>query len=234
MIIGIVDDEVLWAEKIKEYIEEYLALVDVKDYRINLYADEKNLLPEVDNIDLLFLDVELADGKNGFDIAEHIQQLDCNMKICFLTSHIEFARLGYKVNAFRYIDKLHLEEIDEALASYILTFANASYIDCKNALGVECKINLGEVIYIEKLDRKICYRMKDGAVYYNEGNLKDIAAEYQDIGLILIQRSFVINMKYVDSYDSRQVTLLGGISLNIGRDRLQDFKKRYFDYRRKM
>lgn len=234
MIIGIVDDEALWAEKIKEYIEEYLALVDVKDYRINLYADEKTLLPEVDNIDLLFLDVELADGKNGFDIAEHIQQLDCEMKICFLTSHIEFARLGYKVNAFRYIDKLHLEEIDEALASYILTFANESYIDCKNALGVERKINLGEVIYIEKLDRKICYRMKDGAVYYNEGNLKDIAAEYQDIGLILIQRSFVINMKYVDSYDSRQVTLLGGISLNISRDRLQDFKKRYFDYRRKM
>ena len=32
--------------------------------------------------------------------------------------------------------------------------------------------------------------------------LKDIAAEYQDIGLILIQRSFVINMKYVESYDS--------------------------------
>ena len=87
MIIGIVDDEALWAEKIKEYIEEYLALVDVKDYRINLYADEKSLLPEVDNIDLLFLDVELADGKNGFDIAEHIQQLECDMKICFLTSY---------------------------------------------------------------------------------------------------------------------------------------------------
>ena len=33
--------------------------------------------------------------------------------MCFLTSHTELARLGYRVNAFRYTDKKHLDNIEK-------------------------------------------------------------------------------------------------------------------------
>ena len=45
-------------------------------------------------------------------------------KVCFLTSHTEMARLGYRVNAFRYIDKRHLEEITEALDFFLVARRN--------------------------------------------------------------------------------------------------------------
>lgn len=63
-------------------------------------------------------------------------------KICFLTSHTELARLGYRVNAFRYIDKKHLEEIDEALDIFLKTRIQDRTVYCDDTSGIRVKINL--------------------------------------------------------------------------------------------
>lgn len=74
--------------------------------------------------DLLFLDIELAEGEDGFGIARQLMDSGNQCKVCFLTSHTEMARLGYRVNAFRYIDKRHLEEITEALDFFLAARRN--------------------------------------------------------------------------------------------------------------
>lgn len=232
MVVGILDDEITWANKIAECIENYFLVTDNNDYEIKVCTREKELKTIIDDINLLFLDVELSGTENGFEIAEWIRKKDYKCTICFLTSHIEFARHGYRVDAFRYIDKLHLDEIDEALATYTSNVAKAEYIDCKAEDGTEVKINLSESLYIEKLDRKILYHMSDGKTYIGDGNLRELAKRYEKIGVIQVQRSFVVNMKYVRGYDSRQVVIIDGTKITFSRDRIQDFKKRYFDWRR--
>ena len=74
--------------------------------------------------------------------------------------------------------------------------------------------------------------MADGNEYFNEGNLKDIANQYKKIGIIQIQRSYAVNMRYIRSYDSRQLTMIGGTGITISRDKLQEFKKEFFEWRR--
>lgn len=85
------------------------------------------------DIDLLFLDIELAEGEDGFQIAEQLMHCGNKSKICFLTSHTEQARLGYKVNAFRYVDKKHLDEIGEALDSFLKTKIQDRIISCNSS-----------------------------------------------------------------------------------------------------
>ena len=232
MRIGIVDDEPQWGEKIEKCIENYFLSTDNKDYDIRRFCSGKDFLKDIDDIELLFLDVELADSENGFEIAEFVQNKGFIITICFLTSHTEFARVGYRVNAFRYIDKLHLEEIDEAIAAYINTIAKNVHITCKTKDGAISDISICDVIFIEKNCRKIIYHMSGGEEYYGEGKLSDIAARLNENGFVQTQRSYVVNMRFIKNYDSRNVMMLDGTQITIGRDRLQALKKEFFDWRR--
>lgn len=113
MKIGIIEDEAVWRNTIQAVIEKYCRDKNITS-QINLYGSGKDFMKNPD-ADLLFLDIELAEGEDGFGIAEQLMHFGNKCKVCFLTSHTELARFGYRVNAFRYIDKRHLEEINEAL-----------------------------------------------------------------------------------------------------------------------
>lgn len=232
MKIGVFDDEPMWSEKIAECIKQYFWRRDINEYEIFTISTVEELFRIMDSIDILFLDVELSEDYNGFDVAKTIQERYGACVICFLTSHIEFARQGYVVNAYRYIDKLHLEEIDEALGSYINNIAKVEYLECKTVEGLGLRINLCDVVYVEKLNRKICLHMSDGGEYFSDGNLKDLAEKYKDSGLVQIQRSYLVNLKHIKSYDSRSVKMIDDVALAIGRDKLKDFKRDYFGWRR--
>jgi len=119
MKISIVEDEEVWRNKIKAVIEKYCKNKNISS-QVNSYGRGKDFIKNPD-ADLLFLDIELAEGEDGFEIAEQLIHFGNKCKVCFLTSHTELARSGYKVNAFRYIDKKHLEEIIEALDSFVNT-----------------------------------------------------------------------------------------------------------------
>lgn len=112
--------------------------------------------------DLLFFDIELAEGEDGFQIAEKLMHYRNKSKICFLTSHMEQVRLGYNVNAFKYIDKKHMEEIGEALDSFLKTKIQDWIISCDDTAGIRIRINLDELLLVETYGRKLRYLMLDG------------------------------------------------------------------------
>lgn len=98
MKIAIVEDEAVWRDKVQTIIEKYCSDKNIS-FQINSYGSGKDFIKNP-NTDLLFLDIELAEGENGFQIAEQLMHCGNKSKICFLNSHTEQARLGYKVNAF--------------------------------------------------------------------------------------------------------------------------------------
>ncbi len=117
MKISIVEDEAVWREQIQSMIEKYGREQNIS-FQISAYEKGRDFMESAD-ADLLFLDIELAEGEDGFGIARQLMDSGNQCKVCFLTSHTEMARLGYRVNAFRYIDKRHLEEITEALDFFL-------------------------------------------------------------------------------------------------------------------
>ncbi len=137
MKIGIVEDEAVWRDKIQDLIEKYCRDKNIP-FQINSYSSGKDFMKNPDT-DLLFLDIELAEGEDGFQIAEQLMHYGNKSKICFLTSHTEQARSGYKVNAFRYIDKKHLEEIREAIDSFLKTKIQDRIVSCNDTAGIRIR-----------------------------------------------------------------------------------------------
>ncbi len=229
MRIGIVEDEAVWRDKIQSDIERYC-----REHHIpcNICAcgSGKDFMENPD-VDLLFLDIELAEGEDGFEIAEKLTASGSQCKICFLTSHTELARMGYRVNAFRYIDKRHMEEIDEAMDCFLKTKIQDRFIYCKDAFGACLKINLKELLLIETSGRKLKFLMQDGSEHLCEGRMAETAENLSQFGFYQIQRSYIVNLKYVKEADSREVTLCNGMKAAIGRAHSKEFKKLFFRWR---
>ena len=229
MQIGIVEDEAVWRDKIQAAIEKYCRDKNIV-FKMHVYSNGRDFLKNADD-DLLFLDIELAEGEDGFAIAEKLMNCGSQCKICFLTSHTEMARLGYRVNAFRYIDKKHLEEIDEALDFFLKTRIQDRVVYCHGTDGIQIKINLNELLLVETSGRKLRYLMLDGSEHFCEGRISEATQSLSQFGFFHIQRSYIVNLKYINEVNSREVTLCNGIKVVIGRAHGQEFKKEFFKWR---
>lgn len=229
MKICIVEDEAVWRDKIKASIEKYCMDKNISA-RIKAYESGRDFMENAD-ADLLFLDIELAEGEDGFRIAEKLMGSGSQCKICFLTSHTEMARYGYKVNAFRYIDKKYLEEMDEALDSFFKTKIQERIIYCKDTAGIQCKINLRELLLIETNGRKLRYLMLDGSEHICEGRISETAQSLSPFGFSYVQRSYIVNLKYIESVNSREIILRNGLKIALGRVHSKEFKKAFFKWR---
>ncbi|MDE6388537.1 MAG: LytTR family DNA-binding domain-containing protein [Lachnospiraceae bacterium] len=229
MKICIVEDEAVWRDKVRTAIEKYCMDKNISAH-INVYGNGRDFMENAD-ADLLFLDIELADGEDGFGIAEKLMESGNQCKICFLTSHTEMARLGYKVNAFRYIDKKYLEEIGEALDAFFKTKIQERVIYGKDTAGIQIKINLSALLLVETSGRKLRYLMLDGSEYFCEGRISEIAHSLSPFGFFYVQRSYIVNLKYIESVNSREIMLCNGLKIAIGRVRSKEFKKEFFKWR---
>ncbi len=229
MKICIVEDEAVWRNKIKASIEKYCMDKNISA-RIKAYDNERDFMENAD-ADLLFLDIELAEGEDGFRIAEKLVNSGSQCKICFLTSHTEMARYGYKVNAFRYIDKKYLEEMDEALDFFFKTRIQERIIYCKDTAGIQLKLNLRELLLIETNGRKLRYLMLNGSEHICEGRISETAQSLSPFVFFYVQRSYIVNLKYIESVNSHEIMLCNGLKIAIGRVHSKEFKKEFFKWR---
>ena len=229
MKIGIVEDEAVWRDKIQTIIEKYCRDKNISS-QINSYSSGKDFMKNAD-ADLLFLDIELAEGEDGFEIAEQLMSSGNKCKVCFLTSHTELARLGYRVNAFRYIDKKHLEEINEAIDFFLKTKIQDRIVFCNNIAGIRIKISLSELLLVETNGRKLRYLMSDGSEHLCEGQISEAARSLSRFGFFQIHRSYIVNLKYIEKVNSHEVTLCNGLKVVIGRIHSKEFKKEFFKWR---
>ena len=229
MKIGIVEDEAVWRDKIQAVILKYCMDKNISA-QVTAYENGSGFMENAD-ADLLFLDIELAEGEDGFRIAEKLLDSGSQCKVCFLTSHTEMARQGYRVNAFRYIDKKYLEEIDEALDFFFKTKMQERTICCKNTAGMQIKIILSELLLIETSGRKLRYLMLDGSEHFCEGRISETAQSLSPFGFFYVQRSYIVNLKYIETVNSHEITLCNGLKITIGRVRSKEFKKAFFKWR---
>ena len=229
MKIAIVEDEAVWRDKIQTIIEKYCRDKNISS-QINSYKSGKDFMKNAD-ADMLFLDIELAEGEDGFEIAEQLMNLGNKCKVCFLTSHTELARLGYRVNAFRYIDKKHLEEIEEAIDFFLKTKIQDRIVFCNDTAGIRIKISLNELLLVETNGRKLRYLMLDGSEHLCEGQISEAARSLSRFGFFQIHRSYIVNLKYIEKVNSHEVTLSNGLKVVIGRIHSKEFKKEFFKWR---
>ena len=129
-------------------------------YEIATYTQSSNLLFDITDdhffYDLILLDIEMP-GITGMELSEKIKPHLPNVKIIFITSHIEYAIDAFELSIFRYVPK---SDLSNRLVSAVVDAAKLIELEVGReyiiqAAGRMEKIPYKDIFYIQRDGGKI-------------------------------------------------------------------------------
>lgn len=202
--------------------------------QLDVYASGSNLLYDITEdhfyFDLILLDIEMP-GNTGMDIAERIKPHLPNVKIIFITSHIEYAIDAFELSVFRYVPKNDIDKrlslaIEEAIRLITLEDGKAYTIQTNSRLE---KIPYREILYIER-DGKNAHFVTEKGVSKVRRSLGQVYEELDAEEFIYIDRGCIVNMIHIMQVRDGMALLKNNISLPISRSHLPGVKEQINQY----
>ena len=230
MKILICDDEDIFREQLKKDLEAYYQSLDVL---IQLVASGEELLAacEKNKYDLIFLDIEMH-GINGLETAKRLQEKNTKEKIIFLTSHTELAMDGYEVQAFRFLGKpIEHQKLYAALEAFEKGLTQEKRIVITEE-GVWHYLSCEEICYFESQNVYLRIVMQE-TEHRIRKKLKEMVKELPREMFVVIHRSYIVNMKYIKSFQGNQVVLEDGTILPVSKGNKEQFMEQMMRYMRR-
>ena len=192
------------------------------------YTASENLLYDITEdhffFDLILLDIEMP-GSSGMELAEKIRPCLPDVKIIFITSHIEYAIDAFELSVFRYVPK---QDMDRRLPSAIKDAVRLIALEEGKVYTIQTssrleKIPYKEILYIER-------EGKNARIITGNGESrvrKSLQQVYEELGaeeFIFIDRGCIVNLIHIMQIRDSTAVLKDGTALPISRSHLQDVK----------
>ena len=222
MRVIIIEDEVPAAKRLAKLLQSYSDEIEVV-HTADSVESSVRYLTTAQNIDLIFMDIQLADGLS-FDIFEHV---NISRPVIFTTAFDQYTLKAFKVNSIDYLLKpIDEKELYKSLEKYQQLYPKTTTIFSDKILQLMQDINA--VKYKERLlikrgqqlsylktestaycfaDGKLCYAVDfNGTRYLLESNLSQLEEQLQPGNFYRINRHLVVNIEAVKKVH----TWLGG------------------------
>ena len=200
-------------------------------YEITTYTQSRNLLFDITDdhffFDLILLDIEMP-GITGMELSEKIKLYLPNVKIIFITSHIEYAIDAFELSIFRYVPKGNLTDrlvtaITDA-AKLIELEEGKEYII--QAAGRMEKIPYKDIFYIRRDGGKNAVFVSVMGISKVRKSLQQIFEELDTPEFIFIDRGCIVNIIQIMKISDGMAHLKNDEKLPISRSHLQDVKQK--------
>ena len=247
MQVVIIEDEAPAANRLSKLLQDISSDIDIIQQLDSVESAVRYLQPEK-NIDLIFMDIQLADGLS-FDI---FQQVTITTPVIFTTAFDQYTLKAFKVNSIDYL----LKPIDEtalknAVLKYQQLYPKQGNDFSEKILKVMREMNAA--VYAERLlikrgqqlsylkttttaycyaDGKLCYAVDFSSnKYLLETNLSQLEEQLQPRQFFRVNRNLLVNIESI----VRVHTWLGGrlklelslaahIETIVSRERVNGFK----------
>ncbi len=219
--VAICEDEEVHKKILVDLISRYPFEMD---YQLSTFQYGYELVAannEGVRFDIIFLDMRL-DQEDGIDIASEIRKIDHSARIIITTSLIEYAVLGYSVNASDFL----LKPFPEEKLFQILRKLEDDSKSSKHKFH-EIEINnekifliSDEILYFESQCRKIKVATFD-AVYEYYYTISALEKELDSMRFVLCHRSYIVNLKNIKSIKPKMAVLKNGEVIPISSKRMQ-------------
>lgn len=198
------------------------------------YTHSDNLLYDITEdkffFDLILLDIEMP-GSTGMELAEKIKPYLPNVKIIFITSHIEYAIDAFELAIFRYVPK---DDTGKRLPAAILDAVKLIGLEDGKTYTIRTssrleKIPYKEIYYIERDGKNASITTMSGVSRVR----KSLQQVYEELGgeeFIYIDRGCIVNMIHIMQIRGGMAVLKNGVSLPVSRSHLQEVKEQINAY----
>lgn len=249
MRVLIIEDEGPAASRLTKLLKSIHDEIDVIG-RLDSIESSVRFFQTADNIDLIFMDIQLADGLS-FDI---FQQAQVKAPVIFTTAFDQYTLRAFKVNSIDYLLKpIDEKELEQAVDKYRQLYDNKKDIEFSGKI-LKMMQEMNNTKYKERLlikrgqqlsylktertaycyaDGKLCYAVDfQNNKYLLECNLSDLEEQLQPNKFYRINRQLLVNIDAV----TKVHTWLGGrlkLEVNpattaetiVSRERVNGFKE---------
>lgn len=224
--IGICDDENRVALQLKNIIENILIEKNIA-HSISIYLSGIELLQQIEEIDVLFLDIEMPE-MDGIQVGKKVKLQNPDCKIIMATGMIERFKEAFHIQAFRFITKPFDEkEVRESLDAIT-----------KEQYGnqeIEVYLNRSpfyirqfEISFIRAFNGYVEIMIR-GKWFRKESSLQQLKEELDQRLFCQISRQYMVNLGQIDCFQKGIVTM-GENDLKISRRCRKEFERRFIEY----
>nr|WP_083504339.1 LytTR family DNA-binding domain-containing protein [Acetivibrio ethanolgignens] len=232
--VAVCDDTLEECRMIADYTECFFEERQM-EASVDAFGSMEDLLNSDNSYELYLLDVMMP-GISGIDGAGSLRKKVKNPVIVFITSSLESAVEGYRVNASGFIlkpvEKERFEETMDRVLEQKLgqrkKFISLTYN------RVPLKLQLERVAYFENRLHRVYVMLTDGEVLSVGQKLSQIQENLESDGMFLrCHQSYLVNLEQVEEMMNSCFRLKGGIMIPISRNFYKQSKNAYYHYRLK-
>lgn len=227
--IAVVDDEEIYIQQIKTYLEQY-SEEKHQSVKISTFRDGSQLLKNyVSRFDIILLDIEM-EQINGMDTAKKIREMDEKVVLVFVTNISKYAINGYEVGALDYILKPldyynFCFRMDRAISRVKKYQTEMVELILPNGIRY---IRVGQIHYIEVQNRLLHYYTEEGE-FIVKGTLQKAEEQLKDCHFVRCNHWYLVNLEYVREI-RKNIAVVAGKELEISRRNKNTFLSTLTDY----
>lgn len=230
MRILICDDDTQIINEIRTCISAFFKQRKLTCPTIATYSTGDSLLKDTGAMDILFLDIEMP-GINGISVGKNLKDSHPDLIIFIVTSYAEYLDDAMRFHVFRYLSKpIDRQRFYRNMADSLTlfhTFDKNIPVETKNGV---IRLSSSEIVYIEACNRKVIVHTseKDYQSVHTMQHWMDILPANL---FYVSHKSYLINMKYVNSFDKSLIHLCNNkYHAYLTRRKYTDFKRTYLLY----
>lgn len=224
MKIAIIDNDTEFSSELKQDLLAHFNLLD-EDLEIDIF---NNAFYINHSYTIYFIDIAL-ENTNGIELARNIKLFDKYCYIVFISAKNELIHDTLSIRAFYFIRKAYYK-ID------LITFFNLIDDEFQNDIFIplsykakKTHVSLNEIMYIETQGHKLLIKTRNRE-YFDNRTLKEITEILHTNKFVQVQKSYMINIDYLDSFKNNVITMRDNKNITIGRAYQSHFKRFYQEY----
>lgn len=223
--IGICDDEKIFRDSIGKLIKQYF-IKNGLEYEQKEYESGKIFIEQNEKTDILFLDIEM-NGLSGIQLKEWLQK-DENIKILFVTSHMEAMQEAFGKNVYGFLKKpLEKVQLEKYLDRMIEDIAEDESLVIKS-VNKEMAIKKADIFYFVSEKKYSRINTRDG-IYFCDKGLYHLEKELVDRCFFRCHKSYLVNLQNI-SRIADGIYMENGEKIPVSRKRVKELKDAYREY----
>lgn len=232
--IAICDDSREDRKRILDFVRDYYKTHDM-DVQIDYFESAGKLLSAEDTYDIYLLDVIMPD-MTGIETAKKLLKKKEAPVIIFITSSLESAVDGYRVNASGFVLKPLVErDFEETLKRVMeqnFKSREASISIVHNRVPMELK--LSRILYFENRLHRVYIVLKSGEVLSVHQKLNEIQEELKaQTYFIRCHQSYIVNLNHVEALENAGFVMTNGDLVPVSRNFYKECKHVFYHFQLK-
>ena len=228
MISIVVCDDDLAVKNFSKYIEECIEKLE-RPASLVFYNDSEAFYQDVKqgmHVDILVSDIEMP-VMNGFQLAENMHSLLPDILIIFITDYESYVYDSFKVQPFRFIPKVKLQErLPEALQDAVskIIKSRERYLLIETPEGIE-KILISQIVHIWHREKYAYIEKANGDTLKIRTTMQELSQKLPMQEFQWADRGHIINFYYVSSIKNCDIYLRDGRMVQVSRKRVPGIKQ---------